>query len=998
MSITISWNVGFSSIVSKFRTTSLDYSRILNRNLPDTIRVLAIRIDFPRDTLSTTTGDGSFDYGARENRKIDPPPHDSIYFQHQFQFVHNYFHKVSNGKVSIKADVYPIGLRNAYRAHQPIWYYHPNPSDTALTNRRITELWKEGWELAASDTTIQFIRNGTEIYDVFVIIHAGAGNEYDVGFDETPFDIPSGYITKHDLHYYLNISDPRGLSLRNGEFFMTEGPILPEMSSQKVGNQWIDIGVGGLYAFLIGRSIGLPFMYDVFNGQSRLGRWDFMDRGFGTFFGILPAYPSAYLRIKMGWSQYTIAPDTGYLSIRIPNADTIPLPEIYRINSSGTEYFLVEARNRDPDSLNYTYVYDASGHRAKLTNRYEIELDPSVVDSFGVITRVDNYEFDIPGSGILIWRINVEEEQYRNRNNYPYQSGSQPYVVTLIEADGANDIGQNYGFFHPGSGTETGSPHDAYYQNNPDWRYANNGDNAIRFTPYVIPPAVMSNGSPAPFELRNFSLPSRVMHFFIRKTYQHEGEIRLRIPPTSTKKISLPFDANNDQQDELWIIDSTRIYCLNDSGQWLGRQVDVHIHRDPFSKVLLDSILSYKVFQIPSGPIHFAIFGKDVNQASFLFLSSFDSSQKQTTIYSLKLNWNQDYFIVDSIYTLFLANRLISAFTNNLSSWIVFIENYEPLEITYRLELKNSLILTPSYYPIVRSNGTYRLFETKNIDQVLGIGTALGDFIYLNNQLSFSNGSQWILQTFFPSNESIIHFVNTSENVGIVSQNYWWLWGNNSIRQDFPKRLNITSIPTSAVSAISNLNEPVLWIGTRDGELYKLNVSTNDFRYPIGVGLRNVSSISILVDSSISQNEFRIAAVSDDGGIYLTTRPLVEVTAITSNCVYGSAFGKPLPIPPKDWSNQIQFSNGFQALIWPNPIRKEKAYLRVLTSNHLIYSTKVDIYDLEGEKIASLSEPYLVEGGGFEFEWNVQKINRGIYLIRIQCGSYPVQIVKAAVL
>ncbi|MDZ7346990.1 MAG: hypothetical protein ONA69_09400, partial [candidate division KSB1 bacterium] len=52
-------------------------------HLPDTLKVLALRVQFIRDSLKTTTGDGTFDLSHSDEYLIDRPPHDRIYFEHQ---------------------------------------------------------------------------------------------------------------------------------------------------------------------------------------------------------------------------------------------------------------------------------------------------------------------------------------------------------------------------------------------------------------------------------------------------------------------------------------------------------------------------------------------------------------------------------------------------------------------------------------------------------------------------------------------------------------------------------------------------------------------------------------------------------------------------------------------------------------------------------------------------------------------------------------------------
>ncbi|HEB84525.1 MAG TPA: hypothetical protein ENI92_05935, partial [Bacteroidetes bacterium] len=98
--------------------------------LPDTLRLVAIRVEFAPDSLTTTTGDGSFLYAlpdsiAPEDWLLDPPPHDSTYFADQLYGLRRYYEKFSRGKVTITGardsgptsggDIFPLGEETAYR-------------------------------------------------------------------------------------------------------------------------------------------------------------------------------------------------------------------------------------------------------------------------------------------------------------------------------------------------------------------------------------------------------------------------------------------------------------------------------------------------------------------------------------------------------------------------------------------------------------------------------------------------------------------------------------------------------------------------------------------------------------------------------------------------------------------------------------------------------------------------------------------------------------------
>src|SRR3989339_1527783 len=76
----------------------------------DTVKILAVMVEFQKDTDNNTAGDGTFNsiyeksYG---DKIIDPLPHDAQYFSNHLEFAKNYFSKVSNGKANVVYQILP---------------------------------------------------------------------------------------------------------------------------------------------------------------------------------------------------------------------------------------------------------------------------------------------------------------------------------------------------------------------------------------------------------------------------------------------------------------------------------------------------------------------------------------------------------------------------------------------------------------------------------------------------------------------------------------------------------------------------------------------------------------------------------------------------------------------------------------------------------------------------------------------------------------------------
>ncbi|MDQ7054109.1 MAG: hypothetical protein Q9P14_14945 [candidate division KSB1 bacterium] len=268
---------------------------VFHENHVDTLRILAIRVEFQPDTLAETTGDGRFVLQPPAEPTIDPPPHDRTYFEAQLQALSNYYKTVSNGKLILLYEVYPREATRAYQLPHNMAYYAPG-ADSAHEDQRLAELFRDGFTVADRDDQIDFSR-----FDSFILFHAGVGRDLNFDFDPTPNDVPSAFLTFDDLHQGLAPDDPAfaGIAVQNGAVHIRDGIILPETESQ----EGFEIGLLGTAAIMMGFQIGLPALFNPETGASGIGRWGLMDQGSGNFQGMLPAEPSAWEKVFMGWEK-----------------------------------------------------------------------------------------------------------------------------------------------------------------------------------------------------------------------------------------------------------------------------------------------------------------------------------------------------------------------------------------------------------------------------------------------------------------------------------------------------------------------------------------------------------------------------------------------------------------------------------------------------------------------------------------------------------------------
>ncbi|MFH1010051.1 MAG: hypothetical protein V1784_02310, partial [bacterium] len=363
----------------------------------DTVDVCAIRVEFVPDEVTGTLGDGTMESAFTDSLLLDPLPHDRAYFKDHLSLLSHYYQTVSKGKVPFgRLDVYPVEPDSVYRVAYPMWHYNYNIDDELL-NQRLAELFLEAVQLA--DLDVDFSR-----YDAVVVFHAGVGKDFNIGYDETPFDLPSAYITADDFQKYLP-DFPGGFQANDGEV-IKRGLLLPEGESQ----EGFELSLNGIMVKLFGNWLGLPDLFDTETGLSGIGRWGMMDQGSGNIFALVPAMPEAWSRVYMGWE----IPDTIWATENLETlqvkrfGETDAEPEILLLPISDTEYYLIENRANDPEARGYVECRDRFGRRMRITLEGEVTI---FGDAFGVVIEADNYDFGIPGAGILIWHIDETKIQ-----------------------------------------------------------------------------------------------------------------------------------------------------------------------------------------------------------------------------------------------------------------------------------------------------------------------------------------------------------------------------------------------------------------------------------------------------------------------------------------------------------------------------------------------------------------------------------------------------------
>ena len=143
------------------RLSQLSAGIVPKKESPDTLRILAIRVEFQEDSNNLTTGAGGFELATNSEITLDPPPHDLTYFEHQLLALTNYYKKVSRDKLILEAEVYPKDPTSSYKLSQEISTYSSANSEELL-DEGLSQLFHEAFQLADASDNIDF-----SLYDSF---------------------------------------------------------------------------------------------------------------------------------------------------------------------------------------------------------------------------------------------------------------------------------------------------------------------------------------------------------------------------------------------------------------------------------------------------------------------------------------------------------------------------------------------------------------------------------------------------------------------------------------------------------------------------------------------------------------------------------------------------------------------------------------------------------------------------------------------------------------
>ncbi|HEY9165926.1 MAG TPA: T9SS type A sorting domain-containing protein [Candidatus Kryptonia bacterium] len=1013
-----------------------------------TVNVLAVMVEFQTDQDSLTSGNGEF--VSLPGNGLDAPPHDKNYFSNHLLFLKNYFQKVSGGRLNVNYFV----LDSVITLPHQMKYYSPPKSSSSQSNLGL--LFEDAWHAADSIYgNFDFSR-----YQSFVIFHAGSGRDIDftsqLGYDPRPFDLPSLYLSPAGLQNIFG-STYRGQSVDNGNFFIDNSIIMPESESYQIydgsGNIMIDLKLGsnGLLAASFGSFLGLPDLFDTQTGVTGIGRFGLMDgQSIFAYGGIFPPEPSAWEKEFLGWTEPLV--------VSPPTATTYQLRaratgqySVLKVPISGSEYFLVENRERDAlhDGENLKISYNENTSNLNFTDDTTYFDGTQVKGIDGVVTDADEYDWALPSDivkgtkyygGILIWHIdqNVIDQKIDSNtvNADPEHRG-----VALMEAHGANEIGRYIQTIF-GSYYYDGSAYDFWFKGNPIPNYAN------RFTPTSYPTSDSYTGANSHVYITNFSSADSLMTVDVQV-----GDVDIQPTSGFPRNIhsatpnSSPLFARISSDGRLQVIanNGDSLFAFNMDGTSAGFDSS-----GLFSKVggrYQPAALSDNA---SSNPLC------SMDDSTLYGFSDADNNHDGTadTLFSTRVP-QQNY--LSSAPLLRTGNRILSFSPHFPGAWTIFDLTGHYLgyfSLTFPANYNNSsasiaaaTITLPQYASIDTGSFIvntlvfgYRVIDFSSLVNSNSVAVPIPPFgrpmlshiavsyaslasgrtprvIDVSTQsisLASLQGDSAITFNCFPGDTivsgPVVADLDGDGNRDVIFATQTKLFAisySGAVLKYFP----LTTVGSEVLSSDANHivgsivvadldgdGKPEMIFGTKGGTLYAFTGATGQLfpGFPLSIGAGLAGSPAVAYDSG----NLYLAAIGLDGYLYCWTFKGNSASQIVWGNLYhdeshANSVTAPLQSVQPPPSQTLMPAS--QVYNWPNPVTNNVTKIHFYLRDNAQVS--VTIYTFAGDKVAN----YQLSGTGGvanEIDWNASGVQSGIYFARVEAVSSSerdVKIIKIAV-
>jgi hypothetical protein len=743
---------------------------------------------------------------------------------------------------------------------------------------------------------------------------------------------------------------------------------------------------------------------------------------------------------------------------------------VYRVPISAQEYYLIENRNRDPhdrpqEAGQKVYSTFRGAGRMQPFPRDTVGFNAFDIDSLaGVVTDVEDFDWSLPGGvsqdgtffdgGVLIWHIDetviAQGLQANGVNANPTLRG-----VDLEEADGSQDIGQQYEFLSPGSGSEEGTALDFWYLGN------GSPVNKNIFSPTSHPDSRSNTGANSHITISNFS--ARGPHMTAKVNV---GDDVVQLLPGFPKVLDQQLASPSLVVAQLVGDDAPEIVVAT-NGKAANRP----------SRIVTTPILGGEIFAWKSNgqPVLAGMNSDGLFTRLSTTLSGFSGAP---AVSDLDRNGIPDVVVgtihpsaqpqfvnayaatpgpLDSLAQVYFSVPSSIVFTTSPTigdslmaiggsgGRVLFLQpNGTPIDSARWLQDSSAAVTGIAQFDnskrfiITGSDGTVIInglqgivgSPSRNVGRSIAGPAVMGDFGSPGNPRT---------RIAFATSDGFVYLADQQLNIvpgfpvstgGVITQppalgdvdgdgiRDIIVFSSGRIHAFNYSGASLDYFPITVSSTAAITSHPIVADVNGDGAVEIVAVTSEGlvvahdktgrmapgFPLQAGTGVQSLAVFDI-PNGSLSSGEIGLAVASSASGSVIAWR------TGSTRIPYDAAKLRPWPQYQKDAQHSglalepltgtplsSQFFPKERAYNWPNPVYDGKTFIRYFVKDNATVNIKV--FDLAGDLVTTIPNPPGVGGVDNEVEWNVGGVQSGIYFARIEAnggGGSGVAVVKIAV-
>ncbi|MFZ1289006.1 MAG: T9SS type A sorting domain-containing protein, partial [Melioribacteraceae bacterium] len=595
-----------------------------------------------------------------------------------------------------------------------------------------------------------------------------------------------------------------------------------------------------------------------------------------------------------------------------------------------------------------------------------------------VVLDVDEFDWATPGNGILIWHIDekiINQNLAANKINVGKNRG-----VDLEEADGIQDIGEEFQTIFGDIVIAEGEEFDFWYSNNSSELYQN------KFSNDTKPNTNLNSGANSLISFSNFSEIGNEMSFSVSFGSENINPL-IRMEGFGEHE-SLKLSNN---------IDPFKSFSVQETGLTIN-----------FASLLIPNFTDVEFALVENNESELAIGSKDSLLKLFYF-----GNENTTQIVNIGAKCSAPIVVNqlnenESIIYVGLENGTIKTYRNNivLNSAPILEETIQLFNSTLsQIAILDNELAASSLNKIKFVNGSEIIFpaEVKNFiltknnsNEFVLVVLTFGNEIYTYKKedqqtVKIYSGNYEIEsiavgdlkksgENFIVFNEG--NFIQVINFLGTQANNFpFHIDGFN-----FTGTPNIADLDNDGFADIISLND--------NGDIYSVSGNTGKLisGFPISIG-GNVGRLNTIVKR---ENDLLFSATSSDNEIFYWS------FNSSGNVQWGSKFGNNLNSSSINSASDENFISTFfpqnRTYNWPNPVYGNETYIRTYVSEDS--KVNIKIFDLAGDLVDE-SSFNAIGGLDTEIAWNVTNIQSGAYLAHLEAtsnsGKSESKIIKIAI-